>query len=276
MLSFFWQVDLHASCLPPVSKLINQKQWDALFPNRYAISLNRNGYTSDLPKKDFYTYQAFIQAAKKFPQFLSKGTLVQKKRELAAFLANIAHETSGGWEEAPGGYYAWGLYFLEERGFEKGTTHYSDTTKKKFPPVINQSYHGRGPMQLSWNYNYAQFSEFYYHNPFTLLHDPSILAKDAVVSFASAIWFWVTPQFPKPSCSEIMLGKWVPEKKDSIALRLPGFGAVANIINGGIECGTKVSPKAAYRLAYYMYFCKYFNVDPGENCSCENQRPFGQ
>lgn len=270
------QLGIYAKAQPPIANLISKQQWNALFPNRYAISSTRDGYTSSITKKEFYSYDALIKAAKRFPHFLSKGTLVQKKRELAAFLANMAHETSGGWDDAPGGYFAWGLYFLEERGFENGSSHYSDTSKKKFPPVAYQSYHGRGPMQLTWNYNYAQFSQFYYCNKNTLLKNPTILAKDPVVSFASAIWFWVTPQYPKPSCNEIMSGAWIPERKDSIAGRLPGFGAVANVINGGIECGGAVSSKAGYRLAYYIYFCKYFKVDPGENLACANQRPFGQ
>jgi hypothetical protein len=42
------------------------------------------------------------------------------RRELAAFLANIAQETSGGWNDAPGGYYKWGLYFIEENNKEMG------------------------------------------------------------------------------------------------------------------------------------------------------------
>ncbi|MDD2791982.1 MAG: chitinase [Sediminibacterium sp.] len=268
-------VALHAQSLPPVSKYLSRKQWNQLFPNRYSVSKNRAGYDASVPTKDFYSYDAFIKAAKRFPGFLSKGSTVQKKRELAAFLANIAHETSGGWDEAPGGYFAWGLYFVEEKGCSGGCDHYSDTTKKLFPPVAGQSYHGRGPIQLSWNYNYAQFSSFYFKKQQILLNNPALLVTDPVLSFASAIWFWITPQYPKPSCHEIMSGKWIPEKKDSIAGRLPGFGAVMNVINGGIECGGTNSQKAAYRLNYYKYFCRYFKVDPGPAISCENQRPFG-
>ncbi len=130
-------------------------------------------------------------------------------------------------------------------------------------------------MQLSWNYNYAQFSQFYFNNQQILLDAPSLLSTDPVLSFAAAIWFWMTPQFPKPSCHDIMQGKWIPDSKDSIAGRLPGFGVVMNVINGGIECGGKLSQKAAYRQAYYTYFCSYLRVAPGENSSCVNQGPFG-
>ncbi|MEI6264489.1 MAG: chitinase [Sphingobacteriia bacterium] len=260
----------------PICKYLNKAAWDSLFPNRYAISTTRSTYSKEVPQNEFYSYSSFIQAAKRFPDFLKKGTEVQKKRELAAFLASMAHETSGGWDEAPGGYFKWGLYFLEERGCENGCIHYSDSTKKKMLPVKGQSYHGRGPLQLSWNYNYAQFSNYYFKDQNKLLRNPSLLSTDPVICFASAFWFWMTPQYPKPSCHEIMTGIWEPELKDSIAGRLPGFGAVMNVINGGIECGANQSPKTAYRLAYYEYFCKYFNVDPGVACDCKSQRPFGQ
>ncbi|TAH08447.1 MAG: chitinase [Sphingobacteriia bacterium] len=260
----------------PICKYLNKAAWDSLFPNRYAISTTRSAYSKEVEQKEFYSYASFIQASRRFPDFLKKGTETQKKRELAAFLASMAHETSGGWDDAPGGYFKWGLYFLEERGCENGCTHYSDTTKKKMFPVKGQSYHGRGPLQLSWNYNYAQFSSFYFKDLNKLLRNPSLLSSDPVLCFASAFWFWMTPQYPKPSCHEIMTGIWEPELKDSIAGRLPGFGAVMNVINGGLECGANQSPKTAYRLAYYEYFCKYFNVDPGAACDCKSQRPFGQ
>ncbi len=273
---FVVAIQLKSQSIPHIAKYISEKQWNEIFPNRYAISEIRNQYPTTLKRKDFYCYASFIKAAKRFPTFLSKGTEQQKKRELAAFLASIAHETSGGWDDAPGGYFAWGLYFLEERGYEKGNDHYSDTTKKKFLPVFGKSYHGRGPMQLSWNYNYAQFSDFYFGNQNKLLQNPSLVTTDPVLCFASAFWFWITPQYPKPSCHEIMSGLWQPESKDTVARRLPGFGAVMNVINGGLECGVKQSPTTTYRLAYYLYFCKYFNVDPGENCNCINMRPFGQ
>ena len=89
--------------VPVVSKYISKKQWNYLFPNRYAVSSVRSGYKPGIPVKEFYSYSAFIQATKRFPDFLKYGTTVQKKQELAAFLANIAQETSGGWEGAPGG-----------------------------------------------------------------------------------------------------------------------------------------------------------------------------
>ncbi len=100
-----------------------------------------------------------------------------KKRELAAFLANIAQETSGGWDDAPGGYFAWGLYFIEENNKGNGNN-YTDIAKTAYPPTEGQAYYGRGPKQLSWNYNYGQFSEAWFGDKkYTLKKIPDFLPK---------------------------------------------------------------------------------------------------
>jgi hypothetical protein len=130
---------------------------------------------------------------------------------------------------------------------------------------------------LSWNYNYGQFSEAWFGNKDSLLDHPDLLEKNPVLSFASAIWFWMTPQPPKPSCHDMMVGKWIPSADDSLKGRLPGFGATVNVINGGVECGLGTdAEKTAYRYKYYLYFCKYFRVEPGENIRCTTQVPFGR
>jgi basic endochitinase B len=255
-----------------VTKYLDEKKWNDLFPHRYGIgltdSINHN--------PDFYSFKAFVTAAKTFPSFVSEGDEIIQKRELAAFLANIAQETSGGWQTAPGGYFKWGLYFLQENNIDRNNF-YNDTSKKNYPGVEGEYYYGRGPKQITWNYNYGQFSEAWFGNKDTLLQHPELLSKDPVLSFASAIWFWMTPQFPKPSCHDIMIGKWIPTASDTLKGRMPGFGATVNVINGGVECGSGTSmPKTQYRYEYYQYFCKYFNVSPGENISCANQKPFGQ
>jgi basic endochitinase B len=258
-----------------VERYLTEKSWQELFPNRHSVSKFMKAKGKIKKEEDFYSYKAFVKAAKKFPQFLSEGNEVAQKQELSAFLANIAQETSGGWEDAPGGYYKWGLYFLEEQNCEDGCDLYSDTSRKNWPPVKGASYHGRGPKQLTWNYNYGQFSEAYFGNKDSLLRNPELLATDPVVSFASAIWFWMTPQRPKPSCHDIMVGKWIPSSNDSLCGRLPGFGTTVNIINGGMECGRgEPMEKTKCRYGYYAYFCKYFKVPTGLNCDCDKQQSF--
>lgn len=249
---------------------LNEKKWNELFPNRSGV-----GKLNNKKHIDFYSFKAFTMAAKHFPDFLN-GKPETQKRELAAFLANIAQETSGGWKDAEGGYFKWGLYFIEEQQSGR-QNNYVDTTKKSYPAVNGKSYFGRGPKQLSWNYNYGQFSEAWFGSKDSLLSHPELLSENAVLSFASALWFWMTPQFPKPSCHDIMVGNWKPTENDLLKGRVPGFGATVNVINGGVECGAGVDlEKTAYRYAYYRYFCDYLKVAPGDNIQCTNQKPFGQ
>lgn len=254
-----------------LSQYLNASKWNELFPNRFG----QNAKNRKKNSLDFYSFIAFKKAAAAFPGFITGEPLIQK-RELAAFLANIAQETSGGWAEAPGGYFKWGLYFVDEKQ-ESVINSYADFNKPNFPPVAGKTYFGRGPKQLSWNYNYGQFSETWFGSKDTLLQHPEWLSTDPVLSFASAIWFWMTPQFPKPSCHDIMTGNWKPTDNDLQKGRVPGFGATVNVINGGVECGTGTDlAKTSHRYQYYQYFCNYFHVTPGDNINCSNQKPFGQ
>ncbi|CAK9159304.1 unnamed protein product [Ilex paraguariensis] len=45
--------------------------------------------------KGFYTYDAFVSAAKSFGAFGTTGATDIRKREIAAFLAQTSHETTG-------------------------------------------------------------------------------------------------------------------------------------------------------------------------------------
>lgn len=258
-----------------LTKFLDAKKWDSLFPNRFLISKYPDTSFKGIVRRDFYSFNAFVVAAKLFPIFLGDGNDSIQRRELAAFLANMSHETSGGWDDAPGGVYQWGLYFVQEKGFPNNHFKYADTSKKKWMPVGEQSYHGRGPMQLSWNYNYGQFSEAYFGNKQILLDNPDLLLKDSVLCFASAIWFWVRDQYPKPSCHDLMAGQWAPTAKDIAGGRGLGFGTVVNVINGGLECGENHSERTKYRYGYYQYFCDFLHIDKGPNADCSTQKPFG-
>ena len=88
-----------------VEKYITKADFDNLFPHR-----NKDGNA----EFKLYEYENFLAAAQEYPLFAHEGSEEVRRREVAAFLANIAQETTGGWETAPGGRYAWGLYFLQE------------------------------------------------------------------------------------------------------------------------------------------------------------------
>lgn len=121
-----------------VSSILSKDLFDSIFIHKD---------DSACPAKDFFTYNSFIQASKCFPKFGTTGSLATRKREIAAFLAQISHETTGGWVTAPDGPYAWGLCFKEEVSPQ---SNYCDSTNTQWPCYPGKSYKGRGPIQLSW------------------------------------------------------------------------------------------------------------------------------
>ena len=204
--------------------------------------------------------------------FMVQGDLETRKRELAAFFANTSHETTGGWETAPGGQYSWGHYYIEEMGCDDDTVGlYTDQNHEYSPHV---SYHGRGIKQLSWNYNYKFFSSFIYDDASILLNEPQRVVHDGKLLMQSAVWFWMTPQHPKPSCHDIMAGVWEPTAEDIAANRLPGFGATINVINGGLEAGRPNDSRVLDRIGFFERYTQMLGVDTGQNVDCFDQDPW--
>jgi hypothetical protein len=237
--------------IQPYEKLITDAMWSELFPLPLAGREAAGGRNS------FYSYAAFVQAASHFPEFLQEGSDDIRRRELAAFLTHIAVETGG-------------LRYLEQLH----TAHSYAVNNYEYPPVEGKNYHGRGPLQLSYNYNYGQFSLAYFGDKNVLLASPELLTADSVISFASAIWFWMTMQPPKPSCHNVMAGKWTPVELDVEANRLPGFGLTLNIINAS-QCGKEMA-SAKRRYETYERYCMYLGTTKGSSCDCSTQEPYGK
>ena len=216
------------------------------------------------------------EAATYYPDFAAEGSMEDRLRELAAFLANTSHETTGAWQTyaldpALGARYHYGYCFKEEVGCENQTscTQYCDSanTEYGYACSLGTTYHGRGPIQFTWNYNYGAMSEVLYgNNNYTLLENPSILVTDAVISYRSALWFWMTVQAPKPSAHDVMIGNYSAEASKN---RYPGFGMTINIINGGLECGTDdfAEAKNKNRLGFYLAYLKVLGDAYGSEIS---------
>ncbi len=216
-----------------------------------------------------------------YSKFINEGDITTRKRELAAFLANVSHETTGGWSTAPLGQYAWGLYFKQEVNQDTSSQNYSDFTNIYYPPRPNRGYIGRGPIQLSWNYNYGLCGSMLFGYEAIkdsatnlLLNNPGWVLSAPANAWMTAIWFWMTPQYPKPSCHDVM----IPGKLKNTT-NGTGFGATINIVNGAIECNTKtyVSLSVTDRLGFYQRYADYFKVSYElnggsniNNCNCTN------
>ncbi len=213
-----------------------------------------------------------------YGSFLEEGDLETRKREIAAFFANISHETTGGWATAPGGRFSWGLHFREEP-----TTSLYASPDPNYPPTPGKSYKGRGPMQLSYNYNYGPASEFIFGDKKILLDNPEKVIEDAALAFQTAIWFWMTPQYPKPSAHDVMVRNWTPRERDLAKNRLQGLGMTVNIINGGVECGTGTEkPQVVDRIGYYERFAGIYGIGTDmdgvhdlSDCGCKDMTPYG-
>ncbi|KAK3224446.1 hypothetical protein Dsin_011471 [Dipteronia sinensis] len=241
-----------------VGSIISQNLFDQLLKYRNDGRCRSNG---------FYTYNAFIAAARSFTGFGTTGDANTRRRELAAFLGQTSHETTGGWPSAPDGPYAWGYCFIRERN-NPGT--FCTSTDWPCPP--GRQYFGRGPIQLTHNYNYGQAGRAI---DVDLINNPDLVATDPVISFRTAIWFWMTPQGNKPSSHNVITGRWTPSDADRSANRVPGYGVITNIINGGKECGSGANDRVASRIGFYRRYCDILGVSYGNNLDCYNQRPFG-
>jgi len=253
------------------------------------------------------TYECLIQATLKYPAFAESSTEEDNKRELAAWLGEMSQETTGGgcgasienadgtcscgdmWcdDHPGGGCSSWGLCFVEEAGGQYCSQ------SSYYPCQPGREYKGRGPKQLSWNYNYGQFSEQFCGDKMLLLNNPGWVASNPTLAWASSMWFWFsggaclpeTGEICKPGCHEVFLGTKKMCPVDKLAERKYGLGWVTNIINGGLECGGAGLGKCDYRVnsrvRFYKHFCDILGVNPlkagwteDENLYCADQKNY--
>ncbi|MGL5282155.1 MAG: chitinase, partial [Plesiomonas shigelloides] len=218
-----------------------------------------------------YTYVRFLRAVGKFPAFCSDYTDGRNadaicKKSIITMFAHFAQETGGHiakdnvsdnplaleeWQQA--------LVHVREMGWSEGQTGYTtgcgqnDWQNKKWPCATGQGYFGRGAKQLSYHFNYGAFSEAMFDGKASvLLNEPGRVA-DSWLNLASAIWFFLTPQAPKPSMLHVVDRTWKPSQRELDAGIGYGFGTTINIINGGIECGehNKDKGQPVNRIRYW-------------------------
>jgi len=200
--------------------------------------------------------------------FCTEKDLQTNKKELAAFFAQISHETRHGQD----GQYNDGLMFTHE--LNTSLPYISDNDE--YPAVKGKKYYGRGPMQLSYNGNYGYASDCIFGDKKVLLNNPDLVQNDPVVAFKTAIYFWMTPQPNRPSAHDVMIGKWQPSGADRAKGRIPGFGMTTNIINGEVECNKVDNMQSMNdRIGFYKHFLKLLGVtDNNCACSCGNMKPY--
>ncbi|WP_425470975.1 chitinase [Streptomyces armeniacus] len=203
--------------------IVSEAQFNEMFPGRNA----------------FYTYQGLVDALSAYPEFANTGDETVKKQEAAAFLANVSHETGG-------------LVHVVEQN-EENYPHYCDDTQPYGCPAGNDAYYGRGPIQLSWNFNYKAAGDAL---GIDLLNDPFLVEKDPAVAWKTGIWYWMTQSGPgtMPAHEAITGGH--------------GFGETIRAINGSLECNGGNPEQVQSRIDKYKQFTQVLGTTPGENLSC--------
>ncbi|KAL4284500.1 hypothetical protein GQ457_16G028270 [Hibiscus cannabinus] len=178
--------------------------------------------------RNFYSRSAFLEALTSYPRFGRIRSVDDSRREIAAFFGHVTHET---------GHFC----YIEE--INGATRDYCDETNTQYPCNPNKGYYGRGPIQLSWNFNYGPAGE---NIGFDGLNSPETVATDPIISFKTAVWFWVN--FVQPIANQ-------------------GFGATIRAING-MECDGGNPATVQRRIEYYTDYCNQLGVEPGPNLTC--------
>lgn len=260
-----------------VESILGSDKWDHIFPLR----------------DPSYTYTKFLQAIGKFPAVCGTYTDGRDsdgicRKGLATMFAHFAQETGGHESWRPEAEWRQGLVFLREMGWKEGQ---KGGYNGECNPNVWQgqtwpcgkdadgdfvSYFGRGAKQLSYNYNYGPFSDAMFGTVKTLLDKPELVA-DTWLNLASAVFFYVTPQAPKPSMLHVIDGTWQPNDHDKANGLVPGFGVTIQIINGGVECGGPQDiAQGLNRISYYKSEAEYLKVPVPANevLGCKNMKQF--
>jgi len=213
------------STTPPPSTggfVVSEAQFNQMFPSR-------NG---------FYTYAGLTDAMAKYPAFATTGSDTVKKQEAAAFLANVNHETGG-------------LVYIDEINQAAWPT-YCDWSQPYGCPAGQSAYHGRGPIQLSWNFNYYAAGNAL---GVDLLNNPNLVATNSSISWQTGLWYWMTGTGGAGTTSH------------NAMVNGQGFGTTIRAINS-IECNGGNPAQVQSRIDAYNRFVGILGVPAGSNLSC--------
>ena len=85
---------------------------------------------------------------------------------------------------------------------------------------------------MRWNSNYGKFSKAYFDEEFfgneILLSNPELW--DIEPAFISAMWFYMTPDYPKPSAHDVITGLFQPSIGDTNSFVSNDFGSTIAIM----------------------------------------------
>jgi len=199
--------------------VVSEAQFDQMFPNR----------------NSFYTYSGLVSALSAYSTFATTGGATVAKQEAAAFLANVDHETGG-------------LVYITE--IDQSGNYCA--AESYGCPAGTYAYYGRGPLQISWNFNYKAAGDAL---GVDLLDNPNLASTNAAVSWETALWYWMTGTGGTSTTSHQAI------------VNGAGFGATIRAING-IECNGGNTGEMQDRVNDYESFTSILGVSPGGNLTC--------
>lgn len=98
------------------------------------------------------------------------------------------------------------------------------------------------------------------------------MARDGSVAMTAGLWFYMTPQDPKPSMHDVMTGYFHPNASDISSNIGASFATTINIINGGLECGKGFGyDKVKKRGEYFLEWLNFFDLPAEGDLDCGNQ-----
>ncbi|MFD3836915.1 glycoside hydrolase family 19 protein [Streptomyces sp. NPDC058642] len=218
-----WNAPASGGGTTPSGFVVSEAQFHQMFPNR----------------NSFYTYGGLTAALSAYPGFAATGSDTVKKQEAAAFLANVNHETGG-------------LVHIVEQNTANYPT-YCDWSRPYGCPAGQAAYYGRGPIQLSWNFNYKAAGDAL---GIDLLGNPWLVQNDSAVAWKTGLWYWNTQSGP---------GTMTPH---NAMVNQAGFGQTIRSINGSLECDGKNPAQVQSRVDAYNRFTSILGVAPGANLYC--------
>ncbi|MFG2474809.1 glycoside hydrolase family 19 protein [Streptomyces fagopyri] len=207
----------------PSGFVVSEAQFNQMFPNR----------------NSFYSYNGLKNALSSYPGFANTGSDTVKKQEAAAFLANVNHETGG-------------LVYVVEQN-TANYPHYCDWSQPYGCPAGQSAYYGRGPIQLSWNFNYKAAGDAL---GIDLLGNPNLVQTDASVAWKTGLWYWNTQSGP---------GSMTPH---NAMVNSAGFGQTIRSINGSLECDGRNPAQVQSRVDAYQRFVQILGTSAGANLYC--------
>ncbi|MEU3984458.1 glycoside hydrolase family 19 protein [Streptomyces sp. NPDC026672] len=218
-----WTAPASGGGTNPSGFVVSEAQFNQIFPSR----------------NSFYSYSGLTTALSAYPGFATTGSDTTKKQEAAAFLANVSHETGG-------------LVYVVEQNTANYPT-YCDWSQPYGCPAGQAAYYGRGPIQLSWNFNYKAAGDAL---GIDLLNNPWLVQNDSAVAWKTGLWCWNTQSGP---------GTMTPH---NAMVNGAGFGQTIRSINGCLECDGRNPAQVQSRVDAYNRITSIPGVTPGNNLYC--------